>query len=227
MREREPIRDLITPSGVQEQSPWGSHGAKPPEAENVLAFRIPLIKLYSKLLLHAMPLITDLSEKIKILPTHRMTASTRFENCTKYCVWTLIELPSEARGSRSNCSACYARRIHVDIKFIEPEVLHGGRGTIVGPHTAKQKSKICPRVTPPDLPLQGSWGNRRRGKRTWRKDRWCNEQGNGSEMKYLSFQRLFFLQHTKTVIIVAPAGKLRRFRGGFGSIPSYTFCRNM
>ena len=32
----------------------------------------------------------------------------------------------------------------VDIKFIEPEVPHIGRGTIIDPHAAKQKSKTCP-----------------------------------------------------------------------------------
>ena len=33
-----------------------------------------------------------------------------------------------------------AMRRNVDIEFIEPEVSHSRRGTIVGPHTAKQKS---------------------------------------------------------------------------------------
>ena len=39
--EREPIMGFGggAPSGVQRQSPWpGSQGAKPPEAENLLAF---------------------------------------------------------------------------------------------------------------------------------------------------------------------------------------------
>ena len=40
------------------------------------------------LLLHSMPLITILRDRIlyKKSPTHRMTVSTHFENCTKYCV---------------------------------------------------------------------------------------------------------------------------------------------
>ena len=40
----------------------------------------------------------------------------------------------------------------VDIKFIEPEVTHSERGIIIDPHTAEQKSKNCPGVTPQDLP---------------------------------------------------------------------------
>jgi len=42
--EREPIRGVWgrSPSGVQGQSPWsGSQGAKPPEAENILALGRP------------------------------------------------------------------------------------------------------------------------------------------------------------------------------------------
>ena len=47
------------------------------------------------------------------------------------------------------------RTHNVDIKAIEPEVPHIGRGTIIDPHTAKQKSKFCPGETPLDFQLQG------------------------------------------------------------------------
>ena len=42
-----------------------------------------------------------------------------------------------------------------------------------------------------------------------------------------NFQHLIFLQYTETFIIRVPAVKLRQFRGGFDSTPSYTFCCNM
>ena len=48
--------------------------------------------------------------------------------------------------------------------------------------------------------------------------------GNDQKLNILNFQRLIFLQYTETFIILAPAGKLRRFRGGFDSMPSYTLC---
>ena len=54
---------------------------------------------------------------------------------------------SEARGSRSKFCMLHARG-NVDIRFLEPEVPHSDRGTIVDSHTAKQKSKVCPGVTP-------------------------------------------------------------------------------
>ena len=43
----------------------------------------------------------------------------------------------------------------MDTKFLEPEVPYIGRGTVIDFHTPKQKSKHCPGVTLPDLPLQG------------------------------------------------------------------------
>ena len=45
---------------------------------------------------------------------------------------------------------------------IGPEVPHRRRGTIIDPHTAKQKSKICPGVTLQDLPFQGSGSQKER-----------------------------------------------------------------
>ena len=52
----------------------------------------------------------------------------------------------------------------VDIKSIESEVPHSERGTIIDPHGAKQKSKMCPGIAPPDIPLQGSGDYRESGK---------------------------------------------------------------
>ena len=50
----------------------------------------------------------------------------------------------------------------------------------------------------------------------------------GSETKYLEFSTPYFIpMYVITVTILASAGKLRRFRGGFDSTPSYTFCHNM
>ena len=43
-----------------------------------------LIKLYSTLLLHVMPLITNLSDPSVKSPTQRMTASTNFLSCITY-----------------------------------------------------------------------------------------------------------------------------------------------
>ena len=56
---------------------------------------------------------------------------------------------------------------NVHIKFIEPEVRYSGRGTIIDPNTAKQKSKIFPEtgVTLLDLPLQGSGGKSGEGRK--------------------------------------------------------------
>ena len=113
-----------------------------------------LIKLYSNILLHghAMPLITNLSDpSVKKIRTHGMTASSHLRTALGIA-YEHSTANSEARGRRSNCSACYARG-NVDIRFIEPEAPYSGRGTIFAdPHTARQKSKICPWVTPPDLP---------------------------------------------------------------------------
>ena len=50
--------------------------------------------------------------------------------------------------------------------------------------------------------------------------------GKDQKWNISNFQHFIFLQHTETFIIRAPAGKLRQFRGGFDSTPSYTFCCN-
>ena len=90
----------------------------------------------------------------------------------------------------------------------------------------KQKSKICPGVKPPDLPLQGVESNRRQRRR----GRDCEERTDGvtdreKDQKWIisNFQRLIFLQCTETFIILASAGRLRRFRGGFDSTPHIHF----
>ena len=51
--------------------------------------------------------------------------------------------------------------------------------------------------------------------------------GKDQKWNISNFQPLIFLQYVETFIIGAPAGKLSRFRGGFDSTPSYTFCSNM
>ena len=151
------------------QSQW----AKPPEAEGILAFRMPhsylimfkfIASYYAFDNWHKKwPLCKKKVQHIRWPRTFTLRTVR-----IKYCVW--------ARGSRSNCSACYARG-NVNIRFIESEFPHSGRGTIIDPHTAKQKSKICPGVTPPNLQLQGSGGYRRRGNKTGREDRGCNGWG--------------------------------------------------
>ena len=101
-----------------------------------------------------MPSITNLSDRsVKKSPTQRMTASTHLETALSIAYWALNSLYVQFR-------VLYARR-NVDIRLIEPEVSHSGRGTIIDAHTTKQKAKIYPRVTRPDLPLQGSGGNQR------------------------------------------------------------------
>ena len=58
----------------------------------------------------------------------------------------------------------------VDLEFMESEFRHSERGTIIDPHTAKQKSKMRPEVTPQYLLLQETGGDRRREKRMGRED---------------------------------------------------------
>ena len=81
----------------------------------------------------------------------------------------------------------------MDIRFIEQEVPHSGRGIIIDPHKAKQKSKICPGVTPPDILLQGSGGDRRRGKKWEGRTDDVTDIGKGSEIEYLEFSTPYFI----------------------------------
>ena len=79
----------------------------------------------------------------------------------------------------------------------------------------------------PDLPLKGLEVTEDEGRE--RKGRADDVTDGGKDQKWniSHFQPLVFLQYTETFIIRVPAGKLRRFRGGFDSTPSYTFCCNM
>ena len=81
----------------------------------------------------------------------------------------------------------------MDIELKEPEVPDSEIGTIMDPHTTKQQSKICPGVTPLDLPLQGNRGNKRRGKEMERKADDVTDRGKGSEMGYLEFTTPYFI----------------------------------
>ena len=65
-----------------------------------------------------------------------MTASTHFENCIKYCVYGVsIEQPIAKRAEVGPIVDI------VDINFIEPEVRHSGRGTIIDHLDHIQQSK--------------------------------------------------------------------------------------
>ena len=78
-----------------------------------------------------------------------------------------------------------------------------------------------------DLPLKGVEMTEEEGRE--REGRTCDVTDGGKDQKWIisNFQRLIFLQYTETFIVRVPAGELRRFRGGFDSTPSYTFCSNM
>ena len=92
-------------------------------------------------------------------------------------------------------------------------------------YTAKQKN--LSRGNTPDLPLKGVEMTEEEGRE--REGRTYDVTDGGKDQKWniSNFQPLIFLQYTETFITRAPAGKLKQFRGGFYSTPSYTFCRDM
>ena len=77
----------------------------------------------------------------------------------------------------------------------------------------------------PDLPLKGVEMTEEEGREREGRTYDVTDGGMDQNWNISNFQPLiFFIQYTETFIIRAPAGKLRRFRGGFDSTPAYTFC---
>ena len=86
-------------------------------------------------------------------------------------------------------------RTRISYRVAEEESTYN---TYINPHTAKQKSKICPGVKhPPDLPLRGVWVTGGEGRN--REERTYDVTDGGKDQKWIisNFQRLIFLQYVQ------------------------------
>ena len=134
-------------------------------------------------------------------------------------MWALIEQPT---AKRAEVGPIVPRAMRAEIVYRTSINYHVAEEEL-NPHTAKQKSKMCPVVLQlPDLPLQGVEVTGGEGRDHEERTDDATDGEQDQKWNNTNFQRLIFSRFTETFIILATADKLRRFRGGFDSIPSYT-----
>ena len=121
---------------------------------------------------------------------HRMTASTHFENCNKYCVWASIE---QTTAKRAEVGPIIPRAVRAEIVHVTRINYHVAEEEPLFAHIQQSRNLKVFRGNTPGSPASGSGSNRRRGKGSWRKDRWRNGRGKGSEMEYLKFSTPYLL----------------------------------